>query len=242
MSRMGRKKRISYSTSWDHDNLGHRHQLTCFPSCVHLALHLCSLHPSLHLTICHSLPCHIPVPAAIVRCPLLLKPFWFQSDNVPRLFSCFQLWCLQPPAFALSLMFPSPSLHHSFFLSLPLCPPNTACIPSWLINIVPLVIVSCVVLSVLGIGMPMFLLFSLLLSNNSFVLLVHIVHIIGTILRPCVLVHRLPYFSLSTCVTYLAYPMCFHLSTPLPSSTFCLPFPHLEFIPHRFQLQHFRLC
>ncbi len=87
----------------------------------------------------------------------------------------------------------------------------------------------------------MFLLFSLLLSNNSFVLLVRVVHIVGAVLWPCILVHRLPYFSLLTHVTYLTYPTCFHSSTPLPSLTFRLPFPHLDFIPHRFRLQRFRL-
>src|SRR6266702_4354006 len=125
-------------------------------------------------------------------------------------------------------MFPSPSLHHSFFLSLPPCPPDTARIPSWPINIVPLVIVSCVTLSVSGIGTPNFLLFSLLLSNNSFVLLVHVVHIISAVLRPCVLVHRLPYFLPSTRVTYLVYPVCFHSSTPsLPQTTRLLS-PHFN--------------
>ncbi len=50
-------------------------------------------------------------------------------------------------------------------------------------------IVLCVALSVLGIGTPIFLLFSLLLSNNLFVLLVCVIHIVGAVLRPCVLVH-----------------------------------------------------
>ncbi len=125
-------------------------------------------------------------------------------------------------------MFPSPSLHHLFFLSLLPCPPDTAHIPSWLINIVPLMIVLCVVLSVLGIGAPNFLLFSLLLSNNSFVLLVHLIRIIGAVLRPCILVHRLPYFLPSTRVTYLAYPTCFHLSTPSLPWTTCLLSPHFN--------------
>ena len=160
------------------------------PSCIHLALHLCSLHPSLHLTICHSLPCHILVPSTIVRHPSLLKPFQFWSDNILRSsFSCLQLRRQRPQAFISTLMFPSPSIHHLFFLLLPPCPPDTTCIPSWPINIVPLMIVLCVVLSVSGIGMPIFLLFSLLLSNNSFVLLVRIVHIISTVLWPCILVH-----------------------------------------------------
>ncbi len=147
------------------------------------------LHPSLHLTIRCSLPRRILIPSAIVGRPLLLKPFQFWSDNVPRSSSCSQLRCRQPQAFISSLMFPSPSICHSFFLSLPPCPPDTACIPSWLINIVPLVIVLCVALSVSGIGTPIFLLFSLLLSNNSFVLLVCIVHIVSAVLRPCILVH-----------------------------------------------------
>ena len=126
---------LSHVTSY----LGHHHQLTHFPSCLHLALHLCFLHPSLHLTIHHSLPCHIPVPSAIVGHPSLLKPFQFQSDNIPRSsFSCLQLRHQQPQAFISSLMFPSPSIHHSFFLSLPPCPPDTAHLLSWLINIVPL--------------------------------------------------------------------------------------------------------
>src|SRR6266702_3158967 len=125
-------------------------------------------------------------------------------------------------------MFPSPSICHSFFLSLPPCPPDTACIPSWLINIVPLVIVLCVALSVSGIGTPIFLLFSLLLSNNSFVLLVCIVCIIGAVLRPCILVHQLPYFLPSTRVTYLTYPMCFHSSTPSLPWTTCLLSPHFN--------------
>src|SRR6266702_7706722 len=125
-------------------------------------------------------------------------------------------------------MFSSPSLHHSFFLSLPPCPPDTACIPSWPINIVPLVIILCVALSVSGIGAPNFLLFSLLLSNNSFVLLVCVIRIISAVLRPCVLVHQLPYFLPSTRVTYLAYPTCFHSLTPsLPRTTRLLS-PHFD--------------
>ena len=76
----------------------------CYPSrtslpshrlviCLH---HLVSPHVSFFIPpsipqIRHSLPCHIPVPSAIVRCPLLLKPFRFRSDNVPRSFSCLQL-------------------------------------------------------------------------------------------------------------------------------------------------------
>src|SRR6266702_5064917 len=41
---------------------------------LHLASHLCFLHPSLHLTIRHSLPRCIPVPSSIVGCPSLLRP------------------------------------------------------------------------------------------------------------------------------------------------------------------------
>src|SRR6266702_1116815 len=76
----------------------------CYPSwtslpchrlviCLH---HLVSPHVSFFippsiLQIRHSLPCHIPVPSAIIGCPSLLKPFRFWSDNVPRSFSCPQL-------------------------------------------------------------------------------------------------------------------------------------------------------
>src|SRR6266702_435255 len=43
---------------------------------------------------------------------LLLKPFQFWIDNVPRSFSCLQLQCQQPQAFHLSLTFFA--IHHSF--------------------------------------------------------------------------------------------------------------------------------
>src|SRR6266702_307180 len=107
------------------------------------------------------------------------------------------------PSLLASCFFHHPSTIHSFcrlccVLRTPLVfllSRSTSCLSS------SCSIVSCVALSVLGIGAPMFLLFSLLLSNNSFVLLVRVVRIIGAVLRPCVLVHRLPYFSLSTCVT-----------------------------------------
>src|SRR6266702_2295493 len=51
-----------------------RHRLII---CLH---HLVSPHVSFFIPpsisqICRSLPCHIPVPSTIVRCPSLLKPF-----------------------------------------------------------------------------------------------------------------------------------------------------------------------